>query len=62
MRDLVGAMPATFGAAYPGRTADAVDTLTSAGVPWPAGGAIVWVRAEGAATRLLAGPPRGVRT
>ena len=61
MRSLVQSVPQTFEAAYPGRTADAVEALTTAAHPWP-GNAIVWVQVDGAATRLLAGPPRGVRT
>jgi len=61
MRSLVQAVPMTFGTAYPARTADAVEALTSAGRRWP-GHAIVWVQVDGAATRLLAGSPRGVRT
>lgn len=61
MRNLVQALPATFRAAYPARTVDAVAALTTAGRPWP-GHAIVWVEVDGAGTRLLHGQPRGVGT
>jgi transcriptional regulator with XRE-family HTH domain len=60
-RSLVRALPATLETAYPAGTADAVEALTGSARPWP-GNAIVWVQVDGAATRLLAGPPRGVRT
>ena len=60
MRSLVQAVPVTFETAYPAKTEDAVEALTTPVSPWP-GHAIVWVQVDGAATRLLAGPPRGVR-
>jgi transcriptional regulator with XRE-family HTH domain len=60
-RSLVQAVPVTFETAYPASTADAVEALTTSGRPWP-GHAIVWVQVDGAATRLLAGPPRGIGT
>ena len=61
MRSMVQAVPVTFETAYPARTKDAMDALTTSERPWP-GHAIVWVQVDGAATRLLAGPPRGVRS
>jgi transcriptional regulator with XRE-family HTH domain len=58
-RDTVGNASALFAAAYPGRTRDAVEALTSAtgGLP---DAAIVWVDLRGRASRLLDGPPRGI--
>ena len=61
MRDLIKAVPITFATAYPAKTADALEALTSGARPWP-GNAIVWVQVDGSATRLLAGSPRGVPT
>jgi len=59
LRDLVRSAPGVFGAAYPGRTADAVDALTSGGGKVP-DAAIAWVDVRGHESRLMAGPPRGV--
>jgi transcriptional regulator with XRE-family HTH domain len=59
LRELARTYEATLAAAYPARAADAVAALTST-APWP-GPAIVWMRVDGAAVRLLDGPPRGVR-
>jgi transcriptional regulator with XRE-family HTH domain len=61
MRGLVAAVPRTFAAAYPATTRAAIEALTGGTDPWP-GDAVVWVNVDGAATRLLAGPPRGVAT
>jgi len=61
MRDLVATVPRTFSTAYPARTTAAVEALTSGTTPWP-GDAIVWVQVDGAATRLMGGPPRAMRT
>lgn len=47
-------------AAYPARTADVVEALTSSDAPWPGPG-IAWVRVAGSDVRLLDGPPRTVR-
>lgn len=58
-RAVVSATPALFRAAYPGRTADAVDALTGPAGTFP-GAAIAWVDVRGKASRLLDGPPRGV--
>lgn len=57
--ELVAALPATFRAAYPADTGHAVDALRGIGVPWP-GSAIVWVRVDGAETRLMDEAPRSV--
>ncbi len=58
-REVLAASPALFRAAYPGRTDDAVATLTEpvAAFPDPA---IVWVELRGTSSRLLDGPPRGI--
>jgi transcriptional regulator with XRE-family HTH domain len=58
-RAVVAGAPALFGAAYPGRTADAVAALTEASGTFP-GAAIIWVDVRGSASRLLHGPPRGI--
>ncbi len=58
-RDLARAFEASLRAAYPARTTDVVDSLTTA-APWPGPG-IVWIRIEGERVELLDGPPRGVR-
>jgi transcriptional regulator with XRE-family HTH domain len=60
MRELVATLPAVFSAAYPAATEAAVEALTTGTGRWP-GDAIVWVRLDGAATRLLADSPRGIR-
>jgi transcriptional regulator with XRE-family HTH domain len=57
--DLVNNLPATFAAAYPGDTRQAVAALHDRTTPFP-DGAIVWVHVEGTRTRLLDGPPRGI--
>ena len=57
-RDVVRAAAATFAAAYPARTADAVTSLRH-GTAWP-GPAIAWMRIDGGGARLLDGPPRGI--
>jgi transcriptional regulator with XRE-family HTH domain len=59
MRELVGAVPAVFAAAYPGRSEEAVAALTGPGERFP-DAAIAWVDVDGGRTRLLAGPPRGI--
>lgn len=60
MHELVRTLPATFEAAYPGDTEQAVAALTGADESWP-GAAIAWVTVDGAATRLLTGVPKGAR-
>ena len=59
MHELVNSLPATFAAAYPGDTRDAVAALTGPTVPWP-GAAVVWVVVDGKDTRLLQGVPRQI--
>jgi len=49
---------ATLNAAYPARSSDVVDALTS-DAPWPGDG-IVWMRLERGTAELLHHPPRGV--
>ncbi len=58
-RSLVRSAPSVFAAAYPGRTEEAVHALTTGSGAFPEA-AIVWVDLRGTASRLLAGPPRGV--
>lgn len=58
-RDLATRFAATFAAAFPTRTADALAALRGLGTPWP-GPAIVWVRIDGHGAKILDGPPRGV--
>jgi hypothetical protein len=60
LRHTASAFESTLRAAYPARTADVVEALTTADAPWPGAG-IVWVWLDGKDTRLLEGPPRGVR-
>lgn len=57
MHALVRSLPATFAAAYPGSTEQAVRALTGPTERWP-GAAIVWVAVDGKRTRLLQGVPR----
>lgn len=57
-RSVVRAAPHVFGAAYPGRTAEAVEALRTANGAVPT--AIVWIDVRGSASRLLAGSPRGI--
>jgi transcriptional regulator with XRE-family HTH domain len=58
-RDVARLYEATFAAAFPARTADAVAALTGS-APWP-GAAIVWMEVEAGRARLLDRPPRSVR-
>ncbi len=48
----------TLGAAYPGRSADAVAALRGT-APWP-GRAVIWATVERGEAHLLDGPPRGI--
>jgi transcriptional regulator with XRE-family HTH domain len=57
---LVASLVHTFRVAYPGAAADAMESLRIGSRPWP-GAAIVWVRVDGAATRLLDDAPKVVR-
>jgi transcriptional regulator with XRE-family HTH domain len=58
-RAVVRSTPHLFAAAFPGRSSDAVAALTGATGAIPSA-AIVWVDVRGSASRLLAGPPRGI--
>jgi transcriptional regulator with XRE-family HTH domain len=58
-RGVVNATPALFRAAWPGRTADAVEALTGPSMAFP-DAAIIWVELRGTASRMLDGPPRAV--
>ena len=58
MREVVRAAAQTLAAAYPGRAADAVASLTGT-APWP-GAAVVWANVEGGRATILDGPPRGI--
>lgn len=58
-RDIARASEATFGAAYPARTADVVLALTSGTQPWPGPG-IAWMDVRAGYAKLLTYPPRGV--
>ncbi len=57
-RQLAQRFELTLRSAYPGRTVDAVRSLTL-GDPWP-GDTLVWVRIEGDLVELMDRPPRGV--
>ncbi len=61
LRELAATVPQTFATAYPASTAAAAKALTAGTTAWP-GDAIMWVRLDGAATRLLHGSPRGATT
>jgi transcriptional regulator with XRE-family HTH domain len=58
-RGLATQFEATLAAAYPARTADVVDALTSANVNWPGDG-IVWMHLDGRDCRLMRHPPPNV--
>lgn len=60
MHELVRSLPHVFAAAYPADTEQAAAALTTPTTPWP-GSAIVWVRVDGARTRMLEGLPRNLR-
>jgi transcriptional regulator with XRE-family HTH domain len=51
---------ATLRAAYPARTRDVLDALTSRTAAWPGPG-VVWMIVEAGKARMLDGPARGVR-
>ena len=57
-REIARRFEATLQEAYPGRSADAVRSLT-AGDRWP-GDALVWVRIDGDRVELIDAAPRGV--
>jgi transcriptional regulator with XRE-family HTH domain len=58
-RELARVFAATLGAAYPARTADIHDALTSPTAPWPGPG-IIWSQVERGGAHLMRFPPRGV--
>ncbi len=58
LREVTRAAAGTFGAAYPGRTAEAFAALVGQG-PWP-GHTIVWADVRLGVARILDRPPRGV--
>ena len=58
-RDLAIRFEATLAAAYPARAGELLEALAGT-APWPGSG-LAWVEVEGRASRILAGPPRGVR-
>jgi hypothetical protein len=58
-RAVAKAYEATLAAAFPARTAEAIEALRGE-APWP-GPAIAWVRVDGGRAEILGGPPRGVR-
>jgi len=59
MHDLVRSVPLTFASAYPAEPGAALEALTGPDARWP-GAAILWVRVEGAATRILEHAPSGL--
>jgi transcriptional regulator with XRE-family HTH domain len=59
-RDVARQYEGILNAAYPARTSEVVEALTTATAPWPGAG-IVWMRVESGRAVLLDGPPRGVR-
>lgn len=58
-RGLATAFAATFRAAYPGSTRDALAALAD-GVATLANSAVIWCDVDGNGARLLPGPPRGI--
>lgn len=58
-RAVAKAYEATFAAAFPARSADAIAALRG-DAAWP-GPAIVWVRLDHGRAAILEGPPRGIR-
>jgi transcriptional regulator with XRE-family HTH domain len=57
-REVARQYSGTFSTAYPARTVDVVESLTT-DRPWPGDG-IVWMRLERGIAELLSHPPRGV--
>ena len=58
-REIARRFEATLAAAYPARSADAYDALTTGDRPWP-GPAILWARLEKGRAEILRLPSRGV--
>jgi hypothetical protein len=59
-REIARRFEASLATAYPARTRDACEALTTPNAPWP-GPAIVWVHLRGTSVSLLATPPPRVR-
>ena len=59
-REIARRYERTMATAYPARTSDVIDALTTASASWPGPG-IVWMRVEAGKAMMLDGPPRGVR-
>jgi transcriptional regulator with XRE-family HTH domain len=58
-REIARRYQATLAAAYPARTEDVVEALTTHTAGWPGAG-IVWMHVEGDKATLMRFPPRGV--
>ena len=58
-REVARRFEQTLSVAYPARSADVVDSLTSDTAPWPGAG-ILWVDVRADEVRILDRPPRGV--
>ena len=58
-REIARTYAATLATAFPARSRDVVDALTTVDAPWPGAG-IVWMLVDKGKARLLDGPPRGV--
>lgn len=59
-RQVASRFAATLATAYPARSADAYDALTSSDGPWPGSG-LIWATVEGDSARILRNAPRTVR-
>ena len=59
-RETARAYEATLTAAYPARTREVIQALTSSESPWPGAG-VVWMRVDRGRAEVMDGPPRGVR-
>ena len=58
-REIARRFESTLATAYPARTADVFDALTTSTAPWPGSG-ILWADVHGDTARILPRPPRGV--
>ena len=59
-REIARRYETTLHTAYPARTRDVIQALTTSSASWPGAG-IAWMRVERGGAALLDGPPRGVR-
>lgn len=59
-RALASQFEATLAAAYPARTRDVIEALTTPDAPWPGSG-LVWMHVHGRTATLMRYPPPGVR-